>query len=155
MSKIRLYQLISALLLVGNIALLLFIWQTGSYRPPKSPKDIIATKLDLSKEQLLRYENLIKAHQQELKGIDEQIRQSKQAMFQSMASSSEDSIEVHIKELGQLQEEIERINVKHFTSLKNLCTEDQLPLFDELTEDLDKLLAPGRRKPPHHKAPGK
>lgn len=155
MSKIRLYQLISALLLVGNIALLLFIWQTGSHRPPKSPKDIIAVELELSKDQLLHYESLIKAHQKELMGIDERIRQTKHALFQSMASSSVDSVEMHIKEMGRLQEEIERIHVKHFTSLKNLCTAEQQPLFDELTEDLAKLLAPGKGKPPPSNAPGK
>jgi periplasmic protein CpxP/Spy len=149
MTKLRLYKLLTMLLFVGNVALLAFIWQSGSHRPPKSPKEIIAVKLNLNADQMQHYEALINSHRAELKTKEEKMRTLKLQLFQTLSSSDTLNQEAEIvAELGTVHMSIEKAHLKHFKSLKALCTPAQIPLFDELSKDLAKILAPPPRKNP-------
>lgn len=54
-----------------------------------------------------------------------------------------------IQNINACQAKIERIHYEHFIAIKNICRDDQLPAFEELTIDLAKLFSPPH--PPRHK----
>ena len=156
MSKIKLLSIAVLGLLIINIGILLFLFLRKPVHPPGdrpiqgkgATKNIIIELLNFDKEQVVQYEKLINLHQQSVKELDGQIRETKNQLYSTLASDaviSKDSLE---NKLGELQKQIEVVHYNHFSEIKRLCKPEQIEKFNSLSHELAKLFAPGRNSQP-------
>lgn len=156
MSKIKLLSIAVVGLFIINIGILLFLFLRNPIHPDGDrpiqkkggPKNIIIERLNFDKEQIVQYEKLINLHQQSVKELNGQIRETKNQLYSTLASdavSSKNSLE---NKLGGLQKQIESVHYDHFAEIKRLCKPEQIEKFNSLTLELAKFFAPGRKSQP-------
>ena len=156
MSKIKLLSLAVIGLLIINIGILLILFLRKPIHPAGDrpmqgnggPKNIIIERLNFDKEQVAQYEKLIILHQQSVRELNGQIRETKNQLYSTLASDaviSKDSLE---SKLGDLQKQIESAHYLHFEEIKKLCKPQQLEKYNSLTLELAKFFAPGRNSQP-------
>ncbi len=130
-------------LLACNGLLLFFVLRPQKGPGLDGPKNFIVEKLHLDTDQIALYDDLIQEHKQRLRKTENGIRESKNALFQSL---NEDVSQEHADSLIQVingyQAEMEKLHYDHFLALKKLCTPEQLPAFEELTTELGRLFGP-------------
>lgn len=152
MNKTRLLSISILILVLINIATLSFLWMGGMHRPPfppagpqgrgQGPKMIIIQRLHFNAAQQKEYGVLIQDHREKLSALDQQIRDTKNQLYSSLAqtdSSEWKDVEQH---LGDLQTQVEQTHVQHFLAIKKLCKPDQLKDYELLVKDLARLFAP-------------
>jgi protein CpxP len=151
MSKIRLLTIAVIMLLIINSAMLLFV----VFKPNKprerplenGPKNIIIERLQLDKNQVIEYEDLIKTHQAKVKYLNEEVRKTKNQLFKCLVSNNDIEAKILQEKIGALQIEMEENHYSHFAALKKICKPNQIENFNKLSLDLARLLAPNRNKP--------
>lgn len=157
MNKTRLLSIGIIILLVINIASLSFLWFGRMHRPPfppapnggaQGPKMIIIQRLNLDATQQADYEDLIREHQEKLADLDQQIRETKNQLYSSLAQEDSTELKDLEKRLGDLQTEVEQTHVQHFLAIKKLCRPDQLKDYNFLVKDLARLFAPQNQPRP-------
>ena len=157
MSKIKLLSISVIGLLLINIAIVCFLFFKKPPHPPEGmrppmdqagPKNIIIERLHFDKEQVVTYEKLIQAHQATVKLMDDSIRHAKHALYQTLSHESFAGKDSFLNRLSFLQKKIELLHYGHFSDLKKICRPDQLDSFNELTNELARLFAPGKNNPP-------
>ena len=158
MSRPRFYQFIIAGLLVSNIILLCFLFfgkKKHGHTNGKNlrPKNIIIDRLGFSQDQIKEYEKLIKSHKAGVSNNAAQIAVLKNKLYGILSNNQIDSVQVDSLQeaLSKAKANIEQLHFTHFMDIKKLCSAKQRPKFNELTEDLGKLFAPGRRFKRKHK----
>ncbi|MCB9188309.1 MAG: hypothetical protein H6599_03400 [Flavobacteriales bacterium] len=146
MNKSKVYIIIIILLLICNglLSFFLFSKPLPPGPPPfKSPKEVIAKELHFSQQQISEYNVLIKAHQSEIKNIDEELRLLKDSLFTSiLKDNSELAAEEVADKIAQTQKKIELLHVQHLMAIKDMCTTEQKVLFDDLVKDFGKIFRP-------------
>lgn len=148
MSKMKLLSILSAGLLLSNILLIGFLFFKKPPHPrPEGPRNLIIEKLHFDEKQILAYDKLIDWHRSEIRNTEQNIMDLKSVLYTGVANNI-DSIKKDslILELGKKQMQIEQIHFKHFTDIKNICTEKQQENFKELSEELSHLFAPKHTK---------
>lgn len=156
MDKMKLMAIAVITLLLLNVGTLGFLLFSGSNKqhPPHprglegrpKPREIIIEKLHFDTNQIERYDALIAWHRQNIKAVEDDIRNSKNELYLLLNSTSvnekvKDSL---ILALSNDQKRIESIHFKHFQDIKQLCTPSQLEDYEALTAELSKLFS----KPP-------
>lgn len=163
MEKTKLLTLAVITLLVLNLGTLGFLLLSGpkGHRPSTgngldgrpNPREIIIDKLHFDADQQKEYDKLIQWHRGEIRSIEDNIREAKDALYQLLSSSevnvkTKDSL---INALALNQKQIEATHFKHFEDIKKLCHKEQLEDFNHLTEELGRLFSKGQRPPrPRH-----
>ncbi|GAA4461588.1 hypothetical protein GCM10023093_06490 [Nemorincola caseinilytica] len=153
MQKTRSISILAVGLLLSNIALVSYIAlnteriQGRPMHPPQGggPKNQIIERLHLDKEQVARYEELIKVHRTEVYNTDEQIRALKDELYLTLgegATGNKDSI---VNAITTLQRKMEYVHYDHFMAIKQLCRPEQQQAFNELAGEFAHLFGP----PPH------
>ena len=149
MNKANLFKWAAIVLLAINLFLVGFMILNKPPKP-KTPKERVINKLNLDSEQIKSYETLITEHKREVRKIRKSIILSKKELYQYLKqdSANSDEIEALKSIIGVAYASIETKHFKHFSDIKNICREDQLENFDELTEELSKLFSgpPPRKK---------
>lgn len=157
MSKIKLLTIAVTGLLLINIAIVCFLFFKRPPHPPEGmgplmdqagPKNIIIERLHFDKEQVAAYEKLIQAHQAAVKLMDDSIKLAKHALYQTLSHESFAGKDSLLNRLSFLKNKIELLHYDHFAELKKICRPDQLDNFNELTNELAHLFAPGKNNPP-------
>lgn len=164
MSKIKLLTIAVIGLLLINIGIVGFLMMKKSPMPPKGrppigmegklpgkqdgPKKIIAERLHFDKEQVVAYDKLIAAHQISVKALNDSIKIAKNNLYQSLQSENLAGKDSLVNLLGVLQKQIELVHYEHFARLKKICKPDQLNDFNELTKELARFFAPGKKDGP-------
>jgi periplasmic protein CpxP/Spy len=157
MEKYKLLTITVIGLLLINITTLgfLFINSTKGHQPPAnhtSKKEIIIDKLHLDANQQNEYEKLIQWHRGEIERNDNEIRDTKMALYHLLSENEIDSKRKDslMLQLNKLQMQIEATHFKHFEDIKKLCRKDQLEDFNELTHELGRIFSPNK---PHKHGP--
>lgn len=156
MTKVKLLGLFIAILILINISLWIFIFMKspaerdfrGERHRNEEPKNYIINKLEFDENQILKYENLIEEHQNDLREINDEIKTTKNNLYQLLTNDTypeKDSLE---NRLAQLQKEVEEVHFNHFLKIKLLCKPNQIKRFNNLSSDLAKIFAPKRNLPP-------
>jgi protein CpxP len=129
---------------------LIVLWYSFSREAPprrKEPKQIIIEKLQLNASQQKQYEVLIQEHRKQVRNIRHKLAQQKQELYSGLTVSdsllTNDSLWTNITNVHR---ELEQIHYQHFLQIKQLCTTEQLPLFNALTPELVTLFAPPKPK---------
>jgi len=157
MSKIKLLSIAVALLLVMNLAILLFFFIGRPGQPPhgrpggfdrQGPKSVIIERLHFDDKQTAEYQKLIDKHRQNVTELEDQIRDAKNGLYLTLSDEKhigKDSLENH---LGLLQRKMESIHYNHFADIRRLCKPNQLQDFNKLTQELAFFFSPGKNLPP-------
>jgi vacuolar-type H+-ATPase subunit I/STV1 len=148
MSKVRLLTITTIGLLICNLVLVVFLILGKPHHPHgEGPKKLVIEKLDFDKDQIQKYEVLIKEHQAKIMDADNKMKKLKHQLF-GLLSQNENGLEKdNIKQkIGLQQQEIEEIHFQHFLDIKMLCKGDQVGKFNDLSEDLAKIFAPHKPK---------
>ncbi|NQW42831.1 MAG: hypothetical protein HQ463_05305 [Bacteroidetes bacterium] len=149
MNKIKLLTIISLGLLISNLLLIGFIvFKKPGPNRNEGPRDIIIEKLHLNAKQIEQYDQLIAWHRKEVGQTDENIKSIKNELYKNIKKENnlqlKDSL---IKLIANNQIQLENVHVKHFEDLKNICTKEQLPAFEELTKELANFFSKGKPRP--------
>ncbi len=149
MNKTKILIIGVVILVVLNVGLMAIILlnKPPHHQPPHlakriEPKHIIIERLQLDTEQVSDYESLIQKHREQIHEQEEKIRIAKQGLFNLLQYddySQKDSI---INYISDTQKMIENIHFSHFNDIKNLCTENQMNEFNNLSKELTHLFSP-------------
>ncbi|MFT4522812.1 MAG: protein CpxP [Bacteroidia bacterium] len=140
-------------LFISNLILLGFMLnhRLGMKKNRSGPKHEIIEALDLTPDQTEKYEALITNHISQLKASELTMREHKKSLYQRLNTNAMDEeVDSLAALIGEEQKRMELVHFRHFESIKELCTPEQLPKFDELRERLERLFdkrGPGGRKP--------
>lgn len=147
MNKIKVLTIAVIALFVINMVTLSFLFFNDKKNDSKKePKEIIIHKLGFNKNQIAEYEILIKKHKANISRLDNQIKDSKNKLYQQLNLSENkvvtDSI---LNSLYLYKSEIELVHYNHFLEIKKLCKPEQLDNYNELTQELSKIFVPNRK----------
>jgi periplasmic protein CpxP/Spy len=137
MNKIRFLSILSAVLLLSNLAMICFILLPKP--PPKDggPRNIIIEKLHFDEQQIAAYDTLINAHRKALKSRNETVLKLKKDLYNGLNQSPnplrKDSL---LLEISKVQSSIEETHYAHFEDLKVLCEDNQRQYFEDFTKEL-------------------
>jgi periplasmic protein CpxP/Spy len=156
MSKIKLLTIAVIGLLIMNLGILAFLFFSRAATPeghrllpaPEEVKYIIIDRLHFDNDQVAQYEKLVQAHQRSVRELDRQIRMAKNNLYASLAEGAAANVDSLQNRLAEFQRQIEELHYNHFADIKKLCKPGQMKYFDDLTKDLAKFFAPGRKNPP-------
>jgi len=128
-------------LLVSNLILVAFIFFRPPGHPPhKEPREVIIEKLNFNETQIAEYDVLIGVHQNDVRENEKEIIRRKNELYGTLASTAKGNYSDSLmNELGKLQSAMEQIHYSHFKDIRDLCTDAQMPAFDELTGELASL----------------
>lgn len=147
MNKIKVLTIAVIALFVINMVTLSFLFFNDKKNDSKKePKEIIIHKLGFNKNQISEYEILIKKHKANISRLDNQIKDSKNKLYQQLNLPDNQVVTDSIlKNLNLYKSEIERVHYTHFLDIKKLCKPNQLDNYNELTQELSKIFAPNRK----------
>ena len=141
------------LLVIMNLALIAFIafpyvTSTDNRFKERLGKDFISNKLNFSDEQKSQMFELRQLHRSEIRNLQREVNQKRQELFNLMKADdhSEEQIQIITDEIGMAVAEIEKSTFKHFSSIRALCTPEQLVIFDELLLEIAKRKGSGHRE---------
>lgn len=154
MQRSRLFVLVIILLLLSNLALLVYTTVgrgEAAARPrhphPDGPRNLIIERLQFSSAQVAQYDKLIQWHRHEIGEAERRIMALKNSLYATLSAPTNqrynDSL---VASLATEQKQIEYIHYKHFQDIRAMCTGTQKPLFDELSHDIAELF---NHRPPH------
>lgn len=140
-----------AILIIGNIATLIFFW-VGHFRNQKmnSPREFLAKKLNFSDNQKSIYFNLAKEHNQSANKIRTQIKIDKDNFFK-LLQSDQISDSVRNNEALKVSISIQSLDIltfEHFKKVRAICSEEQKPKFDELIQKMVNSVNSPQQGPP-------
>jgi hypothetical protein len=138
MNKIRFLSILSAVLLLSNLAMIGFVLL---HKPPppkdKGPRNIVIEKLHFDEQQIAAYDTLISVHRKVIKGKNEEILQLKKDLYNVLNQSSNSVVKDSLLlEISKAQTTIEQTHYAHFEDIKALCKENQRQDFEVFTKEL-------------------
>ncbi|MCF8247051.1 MAG: hypothetical protein K9J37_19010 [Saprospiraceae bacterium] len=143
MNKIKFLTISVIALVVLNLVTVAFFWMKRPPRPmQKGPKKIIVERLHFDAQQVTAYDKLIAEHQQAIAAKSQEMGEAKKVLFALLKGDDFSKKDSLISVIGQVQQQIEATHFQHFMSIKELCKDEQLQAFKDLSSDLAKYFAP-------------
>ncbi len=142
MKKTNFLKLTLIGLLLLNLSTLSFIFfkynKSDENRKSNKPDQLIINKLAFNKEQENSYKILIQKHRQQINIIQETILNYKNNLYTKLKnnSSSKTQTDSLISKINEQQKNIELINYNHFLDIKGICSQKQIPAYNELVNEL-------------------
>ena len=142
MKKTNFLKLTLIGLLLLNLSTLSFIFfkynKSDENRKSNKPDQLIINKLEFNNKQENSYKILIQKHRQQINIIQETILNYKNNLYTKLKnnSSSKDQIDSLITKINEQQKNIELINYNHFLDIKGICSQKQIPAYNELVNEL-------------------
>lgn len=146
MSKVNILGIAVALLFICNVALL--CQQRNGNNPQhrgEGPRKEIIERLKLDEKQVEEYDVLVHEHRQQIREKEEEMRQLKKALYQTLLTDSSQRATIIIT-IGREQQAVEKINLQHFADIGQLCRPEQQADYKALVADLSDLFM--HKKPP-------
>lgn len=137
-----------ALLLVTNIALVIFMMQgrkKGTGKEAKNdPSEMMVKELNMTDQQQVEYKQLKEEHMKKIRPLFDSVRAAKLAFFGLMkdANASDSLVEAYSQRIYERQAIADKTTFAHFKKVRNLFTPEQQPRFDSF---LQKMMQRGRR----------
>jgi hypothetical protein len=83
-----------------------------------------------------QYDRLIEGHRTRIHDLDRQMMDARSALYSGLTEESTMTSDSLLGVIAQIQLQVEQTHVLHFADIRDLCREEQLPLFEEdWTED--------------------
>lgn len=141
-------------LVLLNIAVVTFfiLNRPRGHFPP--PQERIVEKLMLDEQQKMKFKELVDEHKSKTKSMHNEIRKTKKAAYKK-AIVDQENVDSVLMILGEKLIAVDKQNIKHLRSVKKILKKQQLPAFNELMDNIDRVFRPkphrkrqGRRKSP-------
>ncbi len=149
------------ILVIINITTLFTIWHTvNEHHPPKNGKsasNFLIKQLAFDSIQKEKYLLLVQQHQQDIRDIKEQAKESKGTFFSLVSDTtiSDETIKAQAMKVFEGEYQIAIITFHHFQQVRALCTPVQKKKFDSIIKELVAMMGPqnGPHQPPHEGNP--
>lgn len=135
---------IIAVLLLSNFALLYFFVLKGKEEPKQSGNksfreymaETLKNEVGFSDEQVKQYQDLSQKHKEGMKVLFDDIKNTKDTLYKFIyVENVPDSVtNSYLDKIGDKQKNIDYRISNHFRTLRGLCTEEQRPKFDSITQ---------------------
>lgn len=130
-----------ALLLVANIALVIFMVMGKKDRHPAGKEDaadMMAKELNMTDQQVKDHKLLKEEHLKNIKPLFDSVRAAKMAFYALLKDPAvNDSIlEVYTQRISEKQSAIDKLTFAHFRRIRNLFSAGQQPKFDEFVQKM-------------------
>lgn len=123
------------LLLAVNTVVLFFhvrLLMADDKRPhPDRLKDRMIHDLNLDEAQQQAYGDMVERHRAAMRDIRRQEEETRTRLYTNPGDSTLDRT-AHLRHLGLLREQRERVTFDHFMELRGILRTDQQPAFDEI-----------------------
>jgi len=149
------------ILVALNVFTLSSIWLTKLFRPDpfhltfheerRPPVDnFIERELDLSKDQIRKFEESRERHKIQSKALNDVIFVKKEKLIYELFISEADSVEIKkiSEEIGIMQTELEMQNNSHILELKSICNPEQQEKLKFLFNEMLEKSRPEEHRPP-------
>ena len=123
-------------------------------RRPAGPGHFISERLNFSEVQNEQFNNLEVTHRQRMTSILEEIRTSKDALFDQISKANVDAAVVDsiTTVIGNYEKKKDMEVFQHFRNIYDICDDHQKREFEKLVKEaLHKGPPPRGRRPPHGK----
>jgi Spy/CpxP family protein refolding chaperone len=156
MNNGRFYKIVIILLLLLNGGILAFLWVKGNNpehehpggRPGHGRVDrLMSDKLHFTQEQEQQMQVLKDEHHGQIMEIQKEEQQLHKELFQLLKAPSTDTIAKNnlMARLGANDLRKEEVTFEHFRKIRAILKPEQLPMFDELMEEIaSHIMAPHR-----------
>ncbi len=147
MNKTKLLSIVSIGLLLLNLVLIGFILSHRPIHNKDFRQKIIIEKLQFNTTQAEQYQKLIAKHRDDISISKATMNNLRNALYATI-NKPIDNIEKDsiIIAIGNTQADLEQIHYNHFTDIKAICTQQQLPAFEALTKELSNIFSPQKPK---------
>jgi Spy/CpxP family protein refolding chaperone len=140
MTKNKILILLVAVLLLANITLLYFFLNKpqhnkgGRQGREAAMTAFLEKEIGFSPQQLKQYDSLGNTHRETMRVVLDSMRNAKELLLKQLAADNfTDSAMVQAADQSAgKQREMELAMLRHFKSIRNLCTPAQQPKFDSL-----------------------
>jgi periplasmic protein CpxP/Spy len=158
-----------ALLVLLNVLSLTALWYQRIEQPlqperqgdqrQESVTQFLNRELQLSDSQKVEFERLRKEYVENSTTLNQEMRESKTALFDLVGASSPDKATIGklTKDIGEKQAALDLLLFNHFAALRNICTPSQQEKFKTLLRDIRELMRPQNRpgeRPPRQRENG-
>lgn len=154
-AKIKILSIAVVVLLLVNLTTLASIWpyinlKNFTFTPPapENTKEFIINKLNLDKEQQEVFEELRNTHFEEMKALQTNISDEKDAMYGQLKSNLPDTVATygHIARIMQHEERLDHITLEHFRKVRAICNDEQKQHFDVIIDKVMHIANKGSHK---------
>ena len=85
---------------------------------------------------------MIEGHRAAITHAEDRILKNKNQLYSLLVETSNTSLKDSItKEIAAIYIEIEHIHYQHFSDIKAICTQEQMPYFNELIKEIAELFS--------------
>jgi periplasmic protein CpxP/Spy len=137
---------IIGILLLSNLTLLYFFMKKDDHKGGPKPQYksfreyMIATLKDevgFNEEQIAQYVELSDKHKKTMRPMFNDIHNAKDSFYKLLKTEPSDSVRnSYLVKIGQKQDSIDLKIFNHFLALKHVCTQEQLPRYDTVIQDV-------------------
>ncbi|MES2328629.1 MAG: hypothetical protein V4539_03435 [Bacteroidota bacterium] len=143
------------LLIALNVATLATFWLVRERKPgpPPVPRsgvvDFLSNELGFDSVQKQKLVQLDEAHQDKMRDIRKSNRDAKDAFFALLRQHDipDSVVEKAAKESAKYDSETDVLTFHHFKQVRDLCNETQKKKFDEVIQQVLRMIAPPQGKP--------
>jgi hypothetical protein len=153
MSRNKLLLFIVAILFLANVVLLYFFFKGKDESKPPSREhrgisEQLKNEVGFNPDQLKAYDLRRTQHIGEMKGLFDDLRQTKEMFFNTVKDpqAADSIIQRGAAAIAEKQKRIDLQTHSYFTDLRKICNPEQLPKFDSLYQQvIRKMISTGRR----------
>jgi periplasmic protein CpxP/Spy len=152
--SLKYWKAFSIILIVMNIALIVFLLLKPFGRPPHpddkgGPGDFLTEKLNFTETQKTEFTKLRVAHHDSILTLEEEGRKLRKDFYDGLKSDSANTANDSILfKITENQKQIELVTYSHFEDVRKLCTPEQKTTFNDIIQDVIKKLGAPRKEAP-------
>lgn len=157
-SKNKLLIWCVVLLMIANVSVLATIWTIHHKRqmPPQrgTPGEFLIRQLSLDTKQQQQFEQLRKEHLEESFKIRGEIKEARDRFFKLLQQPNVNDTAKNAAsaQVAKHLQALDLLTFDHFKKVRDICTPDQQKKFDEIIEDVLRMMS-GPPPPPNGKRP--
>ena len=138
----NLYRIIIVFLIITNSIFLAMWIFAPEHNNPGNQKEKIITRLQLDDSQIKQYESLINEHRRAIRSCEFRMRKAKELYFKALTAENPEVDTLTLHEMMHLEKEINLIHFSHFKAVKKLLHPNQISAFNDLMQDIARILGP-------------
>lgn len=134
-------------LIVLNVGVVTFFLLNKPIRHHKGPKSQIINKLSLDEKQIVKFEKLIESHRKKTHLIRQKVQTAKKEVYKNILNDDGDKDSL-LNELGKKLIAVDKHNIEHLMDVKSILNKEQMPVFKEFLDHIDRFFQPHPPRPP-------
>lgn len=153
MSKFKIYQWSTWVLLLLNVSMIAFFFLTKPNHPNREPLFQSAkTEMNLSDDQYNLFTQSAEKHKAQIEQLNDKQKQVLQLYFGSLTSNDSINNDSLLVQLQNTEKHKISITYEHFREIKTLLKPEQYPAYDAFVQRaIDRILRLDKKVPPHRR----